>query len=46
MLTVSHLRFTIVDDLDLSFEYIEPFYGDIDKYIYNGVFINLKLPLS
>ena len=43
---VASVRFTIVDDLDLSFEYIEPFYGDIDKYIYNGVFINLKLPLS
>ena len=43
---VASVRFTIVDDLDLGFEYIEPFYGDIDKYIYNGVFINLKLPLS
>ena len=43
---VASVRFRIVDNLDLSFEYIEPFYGDIDKYIYNGVFINLKLPLS
>lgn len=43
---VASVRFRIVDDLDLSLEYIEPFCGDIDKYIYNGVFINLKLPLS
>ena len=43
---VTSIKFRIVENLDFSVEYLEPFCGDIDKYIYNGLFVNLKLPLS
>jgi hypothetical protein len=39
------LGFRLIDDLDLSINYIKPFKGDLNRYMNNGVLFKLSVPL-
>ena len=39
------LGFRLIDDLDLSINYIKPFKGDLNRYMNNGVLFKLRVPL-